>query len=225
MRDVARPCDNPRLSIARSSTNGCRTHPRVEECEKIEVVSEAATTVSERESEVLLGVADHLTNAEIGRRLHISVRTVESHVSSLLRKLGVSDRRALARYARGLAGEGLRPGDDVVLEQVGLPAQGSGATRPGALRGAPAALTSFVGRHSELDAVAAALGSARLVNLVGPAAWARPAWPSRPAAAPPVTTRAVPGSSTSSRSAATAWPRPSPRPSAWATGPTARWST
>jgi DNA-binding CsgD family transcriptional regulator len=42
--------------------------------------------VSEREAEVLALLGDRLSNAEIAGRLHISVRTVESHVSSLLRK-------------------------------------------------------------------------------------------------------------------------------------------
>ena len=55
--------------------------------------------ISAREAEVLAAVGDHLTNAEIGARLFISVRTVESHVSSLLRKLQVDDRRALAAVA------------------------------------------------------------------------------------------------------------------------------
>jgi DNA-binding CsgD family transcriptional regulator len=49
------------------------------------------TGVSAREAEVHAGIAEHLTNAEIAERLLISVRTVESHVSSLLRKLGVRD--------------------------------------------------------------------------------------------------------------------------------------
>ena len=43
--------------------------------------------ISAREAEVLAALGEHLTNAEIGARLFISIRTVESHVSSLLRKL------------------------------------------------------------------------------------------------------------------------------------------
>jgi DNA-binding CsgD family transcriptional regulator len=53
--------------------------------------------VTEREAEVLALLDRHMTNAEIAESLFISVRTVESHVSSMLRKLGVSDRRSLAR--------------------------------------------------------------------------------------------------------------------------------
>jgi DNA-binding CsgD family transcriptional regulator len=56
-----------------------------------------APTVSEREAEVLALLERHMTNAQIAESLFISVRTVESHVSSMLRKLGVPDRRSLAR--------------------------------------------------------------------------------------------------------------------------------
>ena len=55
--------------------------------------------VSRREAEVHALVGENLTNAEIAARLYISERTVESHVSSLLRKLGAGDRRQLASLA------------------------------------------------------------------------------------------------------------------------------
>src|SRR5260370_25628808 len=58
--------------------------------------------VSAREAEVLAALGERLTNAEIGDRLFISIRTVESHVSSLLRKLQVDDRRAPAATAPAL---------------------------------------------------------------------------------------------------------------------------
>lgn len=54
---------------------------------------------SPRETDVLGMLGEHLSNAQIAQRLFISERTVESHVSSLLRKLGLGDRRALAAYA------------------------------------------------------------------------------------------------------------------------------
>jgi predicted ATPase/DNA-binding CsgD family transcriptional regulator len=56
--------------------------------------------LSAREAEVLAAVARSLTNAEIAEELFISVRTVESHVSALLRKTGAADRRELAVRAR-----------------------------------------------------------------------------------------------------------------------------
>jgi DNA-binding NarL/FixJ family response regulator len=47
----------------------------------------AGLGITEREAEVLAAVAQQLRNREIAGRLHISVRTVESHVAALLRKL------------------------------------------------------------------------------------------------------------------------------------------
>lgn len=56
-----------------------------------------------REQEVLALLGDRLTNREIADRLYISVRTVESHVSALLTKLGAENRRQLAALAAGLS--------------------------------------------------------------------------------------------------------------------------
>lgn len=58
--------------------------------------------VSAREREVLSLLAEGLTDREIGERLGISPRTVETHVGSLLSKLGVRNRaQAAARYRDG----------------------------------------------------------------------------------------------------------------------------
>jgi DNA-binding CsgD family transcriptional regulator len=54
-----------------------------------------ATGVTVREYEICLLLCEHLDNRTIGQRLHISHRTVESHIAALLAKLCVPDRRAL----------------------------------------------------------------------------------------------------------------------------------
>jgi DNA-binding NarL/FixJ family response regulator len=52
-----------------------------------------------REREVLRHIARGFTYKEIARRLHLSVKTVETHVSSVLRKLQLSSRHELTRWA------------------------------------------------------------------------------------------------------------------------------
>ena len=104
--------------------------------------------LSAREAEVLEALGEHHTNAEIARQLHISVRTVESHVSSLLRKLDARDRRDLASMAAAVAA---------------LPVR-----RDAQITGLPGTWTSFIGRTAERAEIADALGSSRLVTLLGP---------------------------------------------------------
>jgi predicted ATPase/DNA-binding CsgD family transcriptional regulator len=120
--------------------------------------------VSEREAEVLQLVAGRATNAEIAAQLYVSVRTVESHVSSLLRKLDAPDRRALARLADA-AGSGDSGADDAPGAEVRA---GVAALRPGPASGLPVPLTSFVGRAAEVSALTAALRDHRLVTAIGP---------------------------------------------------------
>jgi len=54
---------------------------------------------TEREREVLLLVADGLSNKEIADELHISIKTVKTHVSNLLMKCELDDRTQLAVLA------------------------------------------------------------------------------------------------------------------------------
>jgi DNA-binding CsgD family transcriptional regulator len=102
--------------------------------------------VTAREAEVLALIARHLTNAQIAEALFISRRTVETHVSALLRKLQLPDRRSLARHAEAMPGLLVKPGR----------------------RGLPLPVTSFVGRTGERTVLAAALAEHRMVTATGP---------------------------------------------------------
>jgi DNA-binding NarL/FixJ family response regulator len=62
----------------------------------------ATQTLSGREVEVLALVAKGLTNADIGRALHISEATVKTHLLRTFGKLGVSDRTAAVTTAMAL---------------------------------------------------------------------------------------------------------------------------
>lgn len=55
--------------------------------------------LTEREKEVLLLIAEGKTNKDIGEELHISIKTVKTHVSNLLMKCEMDDRTQLAIYA------------------------------------------------------------------------------------------------------------------------------
>ncbi len=93
-----------------------------------------------RESAVLGAVERRLGNADIAAELHISVRTVESHIAALRRKLAVDSRAGLIDAARA------RRGSTVPVPQ-----------------------NSFVGRDQDLAAVRDLLVMDRFVSLVGPA--------------------------------------------------------
>jgi predicted ATPase/DNA-binding CsgD family transcriptional regulator/tetratricopeptide (TPR) repeat protein len=104
-----------------------------------------AAGVTPRELEVFWFVGDRLHNREIADSLRVSERTVESHVSSLLRKLGGANRLALIDTAVRLR---VRRDPGNVL---------------------PRPLSSFVGRTRETDDLLRLVDTHRLLTLTGPA--------------------------------------------------------
>lgn len=95
--------------------------------------------LSSRELEVLAAVERRLNNIEIADELFISVRTVESHVAALRRKLGIESRTELIEAAQR---------QRAAMIQVPM--------------------NSFVGRARELVEVRALLDRSRWVTIVGP---------------------------------------------------------
>lgn len=104
--------------------------------------SAPAALLTAKETEVLALVQRRLTNVEIAAQLYVSVRTVETHVSSILRKLGAANRRELAAMA--------------------------GTVAPAGERSLPALRTELVGRGDDVAAVSAQVERVRLTTLVGP---------------------------------------------------------
>jgi DNA-binding NarL/FixJ family response regulator len=62
-------------------------------------VDEELDQLTQREREVMRLIARGYSYKEVAARLYISVKTVESHVSAVLRKLQLSSRHELSRWA------------------------------------------------------------------------------------------------------------------------------
>ena len=64
----------------------------------------ALDELTEREREILLLIADGLSNAEIGQQLYISDTTVKTHITHILQKLNLRDRvqAVVLAYRTGL---------------------------------------------------------------------------------------------------------------------------
>lgn len=61
-----------------------------------------AAQLTERESEVLNLMANGLSTEEIAQQLFLAAVTIRTHISAILRKLRVGDRKAAIRLAQGL---------------------------------------------------------------------------------------------------------------------------
>ena len=63
------------------------------------VRGESKGDLTDREQEVLRLISFGYSNKEIGSRLDVSVKTVEAHKANAMRKLGISSRIDIVRYA------------------------------------------------------------------------------------------------------------------------------
>ena len=108
---------------------------------RLSAVSPREDTLTPRESAILAAVERRLSNPEIASELFISVRTVESHIASLKRKLGAESRADLM----AAAGERRERAASVRLPH-----------------------NAFVGRDADLAALGALLDDHPWVTVVGP---------------------------------------------------------
>jgi predicted ATPase/DNA-binding CsgD family transcriptional regulator len=104
-----------------------------------------------REQEVLILLAEHLTNREIAEHLHLAESTVKDYVGRILSKLYVKNRRQAVERAKELG----------LLEPVPR-------TRAEPRTNLPAETTPFVGRADELEDIDHQLSGTRLLTLTGP---------------------------------------------------------
>jgi predicted ATPase/DNA-binding CsgD family transcriptional regulator len=104
-----------------------------------------------REQDVLILLAERLTNREIADRLHLAESTVKDYVGKILSKLYVKNRREAVERAKAL---GLLDSDRIT---GGRPATNL-----------PAEPTQFVGRRDELAEIRRHLVETRLLTLTGP---------------------------------------------------------
>ncbi|HEY9656173.1 MAG TPA: DNA-binding response regulator [Crinalium sp.] len=98
--DAAQSREAEAASEARFSSS-LKSHTDREEATRVAALSiaVAALNLTQREHDVLKILSDGHSNMQIGEHLHLSPRTVEKYVSSLLRKTDTSNRAELVRFA------------------------------------------------------------------------------------------------------------------------------
>jgi predicted ATPase/DNA-binding CsgD family transcriptional regulator len=112
---------------------------------------ELAENLTWREQDILVLLAERLSNREIANQLHIAETTVKDYVGKILSKLYAKNRREAVERAKTL---GLLEGDRKI-----------GAISPTNL---PAESTPFIGRSDELTAIKRHLRRTRFLTITGP---------------------------------------------------------
>ncbi|MEU5956373.1 response regulator transcription factor [Streptomyces sp. NPDC047525] len=74
---------------------------RLSESELPAPAPEPPDGLTTRETEVLVLIAEGMTNQEIARAMHVSTATVKTHINNLFAKTGLKDRAQAVRYAYG----------------------------------------------------------------------------------------------------------------------------
>jgi DNA-binding NarL/FixJ family response regulator len=93
-------------AIRRVAAGGQYVEPNLAARLVVDDSSPELIAISERERDVLHLLALGYTNQEVGKRLYVSVRTVDSHRSTIMRKLRLETRAELVLFAlaNGLIG-------------------------------------------------------------------------------------------------------------------------
>ena len=104
-----------------------------------------------REQDILILLAERLTNREIANRLHLAENTVKDYVGKIFSKLYVKNRREAVERAKALG----------LLD-------GGGKTAAQPPTNLPAEPTPFIGRRDELADIRRHLALAPLLTLTGP---------------------------------------------------------
>ncbi len=90
--------DDLAAAIRQVHAGGSVLHPDAA-ARLVERTQDPGASITGRERDVLKLLTEGLANKEIARRLQISEKTVKTHVSNLLQKLGVQDRTQAALLA------------------------------------------------------------------------------------------------------------------------------
>ncbi len=78
----------------------CRPNWPANSCWKSANPNRTARILTRREHEILLLVAQGLSNLDIAATLHLAEKTIKHHMTALMRKLGVRNRVEAALYAQ-----------------------------------------------------------------------------------------------------------------------------